>query len=282
MTIGLVLVVIGASLFNILPLMTAGAADKLGFSGREAGWMSSVLTVASGVGCLISGGWVRSLRWPRAAAVSLGGMFAADFATLFVRDYAAFVAMQGIAAFFASAVFSLGMTILSDGHKSARSFGIAISAQSAYQIAALWAGPSLLRLSGLDGVLLLLAIPAAVVIALTPLLPAQGRPLAAEQSARGLLKPATLLAFAGFGIFYMGAGAYWTYLELMGQALGMTTGAVAGWAAAGVAAGIPAGLIASAQGRRFGNLRPLGGAGLLMVIAAIPLSGAYGFLGFGI
>lgn len=282
MAIGLALVVVGGSLFNILPLMTAGAADKLGFSGREAGLLSSVLTVASGVGCLLSGGWVRSLRWPRAAAVSLGGMFAGNLATLFVHDYMAFVLLQAVAAFFASAVFSLGMTILSDGHESARTFGIAIATQSAYQIVALWAGPSLLRLSGLDGVLVLLAVPAGVVIALAPLLPDQGRPSAAGQSARGLLKPATLLAFAGFVVFYMGAGAYWTYLELMGQALGLTTRAVAGWAAAGVAAGIPAGIIASAQGRRLGSLWPLGCAGLLMLLAAVLLSGVYGLMAFGI
>lgn len=282
MIIGLALVVVGGSLFNILPLMTAGAADKLGFSGRQAGLLSSVLTAASGVGCLLSGGWVRSLRWPRAAAVSLGGMLVANVATLFVRDYMAFVLMQAVAAFFASAVFSLGMTIISDGHESARSFGIAISVQSAYQIAALWAGPSLLRLSGLDGVLLLLALPAGLAIALAPLLPDQGRPSAARQSVSGLLVPATLLAFAGFFIFYMGAGAYWTYLELMGQAAGMSTRTLANWAAAGVAAGIPAGVIASAQGHRFGSLWPLGCASLLMLIAAILLSGAYGLMAFGI
>lgn len=282
MAIGLALVVVGGSLFNILPLMTAGAADKLGFSGREAGLLSSVLTVASGVGCLLSGGWVRSLRWPRAAAVSLGGMLAGNLATLFVRDHMAFVLMQGVTAFFTSAVFSLGMTILSDGHETARTFGIAIATQAAYQIAALWAGPSLLRLSGLDGVLVLLAVPAGLVTALAPLLPDQGRPSAAGQSAKGLLRPATLLAFAGFVIFFMGAGAYWTYLELMGQALGLTTRAVAGWAAAGVAAGIPAGIIASAQGRSFGILWPLGGAGLLMLIAAVLLSGVYGLVAFGI
>lgn len=282
MAVGLALVVVGGSLFNILPLMTAGAADKLGFSARQAGLLSSVLTVASGVGCLLSGGWVRSLRWPRVAAVSLGGMFVANLATLFMHDYTAFVLMQGVAAFFASGVFSLGMTILSDGHESARTFGIAISTQSAYQIAALWAGPSLLHLSGLDGVLVLLAVPAGVIIALAPLLPDQGRPSAAEHSAKGLLKPATLLAFAGFVIFYMGAGAYWTYLELMGQALGLTTRAVADWAAAGVAAGIPAGIIASAQSRRFGSLWPLSCAGVLMLIAAILLSGVYGLMAFGV
>ena len=36
---GLTLVVIGGSMFNILPLIAAGAADKLGFSASQAGML---------------------------------------------------------------------------------------------------------------------------------------------------------------------------------------------------------------------------------------------------
>jgi predicted MFS family arabinose efflux permease len=278
--IGLALVVIGGSTFNILPLLTAGAADKLGFTARQAGVMSSVLTVASGLSALVAGFWVRSLSWPRAAAAALAGMSLCLLIALGVHGYWAFVTMQAIAAFFASAVFSLGMTIISDGHESTRSFGAAISVQAAYQIAALWAGPLLLRLSGLDGVLALLAIPAALGILLMPLLPAHGRPISLAARA-GLLRPATLLAFAGFFLFFVGAGAYWTYIELMGQAQGMAGRAIADCVALSVAAGIPGGLLASAQGGRFGSLRPLAFAGGLMLIAALLLGTSPGVLAFG-
>jgi predicted MFS family arabinose efflux permease len=280
--IGLALVVLGASMFNILPLLTAGAADKLGFSARQAGLMSSVLTAASGASALLAGAWVRSLRWPRAAAVALGGMAAASLGAMLAHGYWPFVLLQGLAAFCGSAAFSLGMTILSDGRESARGFGIAISAQAAYQIAALWAGPALLRLSGLNGVLLLLAVPAGLGIALTPLLPRTGRAVRGERATTGLLRPATLLAFIGFTAFFVGAGAYWTYLELMGQALGMTAREVANWTAVAVAAGIPGGLLASVQGARLGTLRPLALAAGLILISALLLTGSYGATAFGI
>jgi hypothetical protein len=280
--VGLVLVLLGASMFNILPLLTAGAADKLGFSARQVGVMSSVLTAASGASALLAGAWVRSLRWPRAAALSLGGLLAGSLGAMLTHGFWSFASMQGAAAFFGSAAFSLGMTVLSDGRESARSFGVAIAAQAAYQIAALWAGPALLRLPGMDGVLALLAVPAVLGIALAPLLPAKGRAVMSERAARGLLKPATLLGFMGFVVFFVGAGAYWTYLELMGQAQGMTTQAVANWAAIAVAAGIPGGLLASLQGGRFGNLRPLAFAAVLMLIAAVLLTGAYGVTAFGV
>lgn len=277
---GLALVVIGGSIFNILPLLTAGAADKLGFSAQQAGALSSALTVASGLSALLAGFWVRSARWPRAAAMALGGMCLCLLAALGTRGYWLFVSMQAAAAFFGSAALSLGMTIMSDRHESERSFGTAISAQAAYQIAAIWAGPSLLDVSGLNGVLILLAVPAGLALGLTPLLPARGRAIPSEARS-GLMRPATLLAFTGFTIFFVGAGAYWTYIELMGQAESMTTRTVADCVALSVAAGIPGGLLAAVQGKRFGSLLSLSFASGLMLIAAGLLGAGAGVLAFG-
>lgn len=268
-------------MFNILPLIVAGAADKLGFSASQAGMLSFALTVASGLSALLAGIWVRSLSWVHAAALALSGMCVSLIAALGVHGYWLFVSLQAAAAFFSSAAFSLGMTIVSDGHESARSFGVAISAQAAYQIAALWAGPLLLRGSGLDGVLLLLAIPAGLAILGARLLPARGRAL--PQAVQGsLIRPAMLLAFTGFTLFFVGAGAYWTYIELLGQAQGITPALIADCVALSVAAGIPGGLLAAAQGSRLGRLPPLVFSGALMVIAAFLLRGPGGALVFGL
>ncbi len=279
---GLALVVLGGSVYNILPLITAGAVDKLGFSAGQAGAMSSVLTAASGVSAVLAGTWVRSLSWRRGTAIALGGMCAACLVAMLTHGYWSFVLLQGLAAFFASAAFSLGMTILSDGRESARGFGVAISAQSAYQIAALWAGPSLLRLPGLVGVLALLAIPAGLGVALAPLLPAAGRAVRARGAAKGLLRPATVAAFIGFTAFFIGAGAYWTYLELMGQAQGVTPQQVGNWSAIAVAAGIPGGVLAWLQGGRFGNFPPLVLACALILTAVVLLLGSHGATAFGL
>ena len=280
--IGLALVVLGASVYNILPLITAGAVDKLGFSAGQAGAMSSVLTFASGVSAIMAGAWVRSLSWPRGAAIALGGMCATCVAAMLTHGYWPVVLLLGLAAFLASAAFSLGMTVLSDGRESARGFGVAIATQSAYQIAALWAGPSLLRLSGLIGVLALLAIPSGLGVALAPLLPPAGRAVETHGAAKGLVRPATIAAFIGFAAFFIGAGAYWTYLELMGQAQGITPQQVGNWSAIAVAAGIPGGVLASLQGDRFGNFRPLVLACALILTAVALLLSLHGATAFGV
>ncbi len=113
-----------------------------------------------------------------------------------------------------------------------------------------------------------------------PLLPAKGRAIAREAHG-GLLRPAPLLAFLGFATFFVGAGAYWTYIELMGQAQGMAAHVVADTVALSVAAGIPGGLLASAQGGRLGTLWPLAFATCLTLVAAFFLGAIRGVVAFG-
>jgi predicted MFS family arabinose efflux permease len=278
---GLLLVVIGGSMFNILPLLTAGAAEKLGFSTQQAGLMSAILTVSSGLSALLAGAWVRSLSWPRVAAGSLGGMTLCLLVALSARDYWAFVSMQGIAAFCGSAAFALGMAIISDRPEATRGFGLAICGQIVYQIAVLWAGPFLLReLSGVDAILALLALPAGLAVPLAPLLPVQRRSMPGAVPGN-LARPATLIALLSYAIYYIGTGAYWTYIELIGQDQRIAAPVIAKCVALSVVAGIPGALLAWAQGSRLGNLWPIALAACLRLLAPLLLAKASGALAFG-
>jgi len=265
------LIVIGASAFNILPLLAQGAAHTLGFSGRQIGVMSFALSLGAGASALFAGLWVRSVPWPRAARVALGGMLACNALALLAQSYGVFVLVQGLAGFFGGSVLSLAGTVLSDRPEAARSFGIANAMQAAYQVTALLAGPALLQWAGLDGVLIMLATLSGLGMLLAARLPVKGRPVASTHVSRALLKPATLLGIAGIAVYFVNAGAYWTYIGLIGQAHGLTSRVVANGIAAGVSAGIVGGLLAWGLGDRWGRLWPLslaagltGGAALLL------------------
>jgi predicted MFS family arabinose efflux permease len=156
--VAVILTVVGTSAFNILPILAAGAAHSLGFSEKQIGSMSSAISIGSGASSLLAGMWVRSVRWPRAAALALGGVFAANALSVLIKDYWLFVLLQGLAGVFGGSLASLGWTILSDRPESARSFGLASTVQVAYQIAALLVGPTLLRVAGLKGMLTMLAV----------------------------------------------------------------------------------------------------------------------------
>jgi DHA1 family inner membrane transport protein len=276
LAVSLILTVIGASTYNILPLLTSGAANTLGFSDRQVGIMSLSISVGSGLSAILAGIWVRRVQWPRAALFALGGMLAANLLTMVVHRFWVFVLAQGLAGFFAGLVFSLAMTILSDREESARTFGIAIAVQGVYQVTALLAGPTLLRLAGLNGVIAMVAVPSGLALFFTSLLPAHGRVSVALVHSKGLFTPATTVALIGFGTFFVNAGAYWTYVELIGQSQGMSPRIVANCVAGGVVAGICGGALAGAFGDRFGRFLPLVLAAVLTVGSAFLINGSFG------
>jgi DHA1 family inner membrane transport protein len=278
--IGVVLVVVGGATFSILPLLTAGAAETLGFSIRQVGIMSLAISIGSGAGALAAALSIRSVHWPRAAALALAGMLAANLAAILLHQYWTFILLQGIGGVFSTWITCLGMTILSDRDDPAREFGIAMAMQVASQIAAFSAGPTLLRISGLNGVLATLVVLSALAMLLAPKLPSHGSKGQVGKAAKGLLKPATALSFIGLGAFFVNAGAYWTYVELIGQAHGMTSRVVGNCVATAVSAGIVGGALAWKLGNRFGRLRPLCLSAVLTVLAALLLLKALGIVAF--
>ena len=268
----LLLSVIGASEFGVLPLLAAGAAGTFGFSERQVGIMSFAINLGSGASALLAVMWVRSVRWPLAAALALGGMFAANYASMVLREYWAFVLVQGAAGFCCTAVFCLAMTILSDRSEPTRMFGAAAAAASLYQVIIILAGPTLLLHGGINTVLAILGGGSGLALFFAPLLPARGRTLPSKIGFRDLSKPATIVALLAFGIFYINAGAYWTYIELIGAERGMTERQVAECVAAGVAAGSAGALAAWIVGDRFGRLGPIIVATAVTIVAALVLN----------
>jgi hypothetical protein len=220
------------------------------------------------------------VQWPRVAVIALGGMLATTSLAMLLHRYWMFVLLQGATGFFSTAVICLAVTILSDRHESARAFGTANAMQVLYQVSVLFVGPTLLRLTGLNGVLAVIAALSVFGMPLALLLPAHGRTVVSAGVSKGILKPATLLGLLGYGIFFVNVGAYWTYVEIMGEARGMTARVVANCLAAGISAGILGGALAWALGDRFGGLWPLCVSGLLTVMAALLLNGPFGVAAF--
>jgi predicted MFS family arabinose efflux permease len=276
---GLILTV-GAGTFNILPLLTAGAVDTLGFSERQAGVMSLAISVGSGASALLAVMWVRTARWRRAAVIALSGMVAADTLAILFHNYWVFVLLQGAAGFFGTAVICLSLTILSDFHESARGFGLSNAMQVVYQISTFLAGPILVRWAGLSGLLGLLAVLGVLAITLTPLVPVHGRVSATGGVSRKLFKASTLLGLLGFGMFFLNAGAYWTYVQIIGETSGMSSRLAANCVAAGISGGILGGAAAWFLGDRFGRLWPLVISCVMTVGAALLLRNSFGIAAF--
>ena len=272
---GLVLT-IGASTFNIMPLLTAGAVDALGLSDGQAGVMSMAISLGSAASAFFAVTWVRNARWRLAAVIALGGMTAADLLAIYFHGYGSFVLLQGAAGLFGTAVICLCLTILSDCPESASGFGLSNAMQVVYQISTFLVGPFLLKLAGLNGLLGLLAVLGALALAFTPLLPDRGQASPTDGTSRELLKAVTVLAVLGFGMFFLNAGAYWTYVQVMGESNGLSPRLAANCVAVGISGGIVGGAAAWFVGDRLGRFTPLLISCLMTVAAAVLVRGHFG------
>jgi len=96
----------------------------------------------------------------------------------------------------------------------------------------------------------------------------------------GFFSPQTLIALLGFCAFFVNAGAYWTYIEVMGHAAGIGQHTVAYSVAAGVSAGALGGVLAWVLGDRFGRLWPVCISGVLTIVAAFLVRGSFGVVEF--
>jgi predicted MFS family arabinose efflux permease len=262
--------------FLVLPQFVEGVVTDLHYSERQVGFFSAFIGVGSMLSALAAGVWVRRVPWHASARWALLAMLAANLVSLRFHAMAPFLVAQCVAGFAGGALYSLALTILSDGRNPDRNFGFSVATQVGYQILGLLGGPSLLRAFGIDGLLCAMAAGSLLGLACVPALPAADRRGAQAAATARLWTGPMAYALAGCFLFYFNVGIYWTYIQLIGRAAGHDAQQVANALALGVGLGLPGALLAAWLGERGGRLLPLGSAAALVLLAVLLARGAPG------
>lgn len=266
--------------FLVLPQLVEAVVTGLHFSERQVGWLSALSATGSTLSALAATQWVRRVCWRRAAYVTLAGIALTNVVAMTWHQAAVFFPALFASGFFGGSLYSLALTVLSDGSRPDRSFGYSVAAQVAFQIVGLAVGPWVLRVGGLDGLLAIFALLAAMATALVRLIPRHGRPIRTTHAPLRHMSSGTMLALAGCFLFFFNIGCYWTYVELIGTASGLKAQSVANALALGVGVGIVGALLASWMGERRGRLPWIAGSAVLTVWAALLLLGHVGLPAF--
>jgi MFS transporter, DHA1 family, inner membrane transport protein len=268
-----ILNVIATAGFLVLPIIVAGAQQTLHMSDREVGVLSALGMAGSMVSAIVAKWWVRSMSWPTAARITLGGLVLSNVLLIAFHQRVPFFALQAVGGFFAGSLYSLTLIILSDGEQPDRNFGFAIAAQVIFQVLGLLAGPTLLRLAGINSLFVVFATLDVGCLLLMGFLPDRGRAVPQAVSYRSLLSGATSLALGGCFFYLLNATCYWTYIGIIGQRVGLADHAIATALAIGVSAGFFGALSASWFGTRIHRNWALGIGALLTLLAAGMLIG---------
>jgi MFS transporter, DHA1 family, inner membrane transport protein len=260
--------------FLIQPQFSVALVADLHFSEREVGNLAAIGAAGTVLSAIAATFWVRRVSWRLAAYIALAGLVLVNSVLMLSHERLPFFAAATLGGFFGGSLYSLALTVLSDGTHPDRYFGYSVATQVAFQVAGLLAGPWLQAQAGVNGLIaLFLALDAAGLLAVW-ILPVQGqRTGSAVLGAGCLVTRATMLALCGCFLFFFNVGCYWTYVELMGTAAGIAPQQVANLLAFGVAIGIGGALLASWMGERHGRIPAIAASAVASVLAALLLVG---------
>ncbi len=221
----------GVVTFLSMPVVVAAMIADLGSSEQDVGLFSTIQLVAISAGCLLSTFLPRGqFRLLGLSALSI--MIVVDLLCLLSPDWTVFNVMRGLAGLAGGVAVSQATAALARTSKPERNFGFFLALQTVVSIICIYAMPAVMRDWGFhSGYIVFLAFDIAAIALIAVLVP---RALAVSPESIAMpgndasgwwLSAAMLMSIL---CFFVGIGAIWTFLALLGQRIALDEGEIAG------------------------------------------------------
>ncbi len=262
-TAAIIINVIGPCVFIVQPGFVQGLVEHVGFSEREAGYVAAVEMWGIAITTLILVFLSNRLNWRSIIRLSAILMITGNLASIIFQDPIGFAVTRGIVGIGAGGMISLGFTILGLTRNPDRNFGYMIMWVLLYGAIVMALLPIIFETMGMNGLLVFFALFASI-----SFLFVRNLPDSAEERVdllEGTITVAPIfrsLAVASVFMFFVGIGAIWTYLFLIGINAGGTEQQIANALMLSQFAAVAGALTAATLANRFGRIRPVT-AGLL-------------------
>jgi predicted MFS family arabinose efflux permease len=269
----MMLSVVAIATFLLMPQFIEAAVADLHYSEGQVGILSALLLGGTTIASAVASLWVRRLAWRPAACGALAGLLIANVVSMFCHGFVPFLVLQSLVGFCGGSLYSLSLTVLSDGRRPDRGFAYAIGAQTLYEVFGLVEGPFLMHHGGMNAVLGVFSALCVAGAFFVPLLPRHGRIGATPAADARLLSAPVLFALAGCFLFYVNINAYWTYIGRIGTTAGLDLSAVSNSLAFSTVASMGGVFLASWLGERRGLVLPIAASAFATVAAMLLLTG---------
>lgn len=275
----LVLCTVGVTMFMIVPVFLGALVQHRSFSNSQVGILASIELAGASFAAVGAALWLPrvSWRWVSAAALLVAAVGA--WLSAVITDFTGLVLLRFLTAFFGlGVVYALGMALVSRTDKPERNFGLVTVSQVLYSALALFTIPKWLEQWGMIGIaapMTALALAGLLVVRWLPEGGGQGEPTPSRNGTgdAGPKASRSWPAMAGLGIlalWYVGVGALWAFVELIGTSAGLEARAVGDALAIATLASLAGALLATWLGDRLGRKWPFAIAVALQV-AMMPL-----------
>lgn len=263
----------GTTIFYFVPAYLGGIERKFGVSPTDLGLLSAAelwaIACASAIGPL----WISRFDWRALACFGALSALAGHTASLFVSSFDFLLAIRVATGFFGEGVLlALSYATLGHSRNFERSFSITYGVAILLGIAGLSASPELDRYLGTISVLAILAVASLATFAAGFIVPSGPKTatvvdtpdLPATESAR---RPSMgALALAAQGIWYAGAGGFWSFSEQIAATNGFTGSQIARALGVGTAGAILGSLLVLVVSKKIGST--------VIIVASTAIMGA--------
>jgi predicted MFS family arabinose efflux permease len=260
--------------FNIQPMYLGALADHLGYSAEQLGVIAGLEVAGSALAGVAATAWVRRLDWRRVAFVALLALVGGNAVSAFVVDFPTMVVVRFLTGFFGvGTCYALSIAALGDTRATERNFGFAVVLQVGLAVVGFALLPAFIESGGAAVVFLALAGVALLLVPLTGLLPRGGRPDAAARPA-AVASPLPIsiwLALACQGVWYLGLGGVWAFVERIGVDAGLAGEDIGYALALGMTVGLLGAFASGAVADRLGRTGPFAVAMIGQVVSAVLL-----------
>ena len=282
-----------------MPLLVGSMAKSLGFSEQQLGWLASSDMGGLFVGSIVAALLVTSVNRRLLAAGGLLLVILANYVSTQNSDLLPLMLSRLSAGIGAGICYSTCTASLAGSHHAARTFSILLFVLVLMNAFIFYIFPIIEGEWGVNGLFMFYLLEAVPILLILPWLPRycaeksidenveqnveenveERDEVAVKEGAGGLpIRPRVpkalpRLCLVAVFSFYLLVGAYWAFIERAGAAVGISTEFIAGTLTWGQVFSISATFITVWLARRFGQLKPLLFALLIMVMTMLVLAG---------
>jgi predicted MFS family arabinose efflux permease len=262
----------GVSAFLSLPVIVSGFATDFGFTEKQVGSISAAQLAGIGIGCVLNLSLIKRFDWRTIGLLAVVGLILTDGASIVLRNYYLVLGARCLAGACGGLGVSLATRALSTTSLPDRNFGIFLSGQVLFSIAALSTFPRVIQGPGFGAVFgVLVTLELLTLLFVIPRIPrvqpdhqyADSESVTAGRVPKGVIA----IILMAIILFFCAIGGFWTYIERIGRAGGLSAeeaGLALGIASLG---GLAGGLLATFLHIRIGRFLPLVAVAILQFVA---------------
>ena len=282
-----------------MPLLVGSMAKSLGFSEQQLGWLASSDMGGLFVGSILAALLVTSVNRRLLAAGGLLLVILANYVSTQNPDLLPLMLSRVSAGIGAGICYSTCTASLAGSHHAARTFSILLFVLVLMNAFIFYIFPIIEGEWGVNGLFMFYLLEAVPILLILPWLPRYCAEKSIEENVEqnveesveardevavkggdrwaidsvAVPKALPRLCLVAVFSFYLLVGAYWAFIERAGAAVGISTEFIAGTLTWGQVFSISATFITVWLARRFGQLKPLLFALLIMVMTMLVLAG---------